>query len=438
MKRRQQKPNCVRLSAWLSRVALLMLLLSVSVGASLFLPSIVAAQSGAFEAATSRLKGDYDALKRGLEVLLEARGRLESRHAAIAAKVAKEKTSGGVLGLRLESLLEEGKVLSEQLYTLQEKIRSEESRLTVTRRELLKRYDAEISLTQREVLTPSAEGSRSSAIARLNTLSRARHRYVVDVKVTPDLNLSTLSALNVDSPVLQDPEDALSLAAELDDADQKLKRHIEGLTSQLEELRQRKRTRSKAKNFREEENFFDDATPGGRRVARSGSGDRSQIGTDSGKPTSVAMNSEATSAPQSSVSDNSDSADSVPPMGGSEGVASTDDAPLDSDNENSGGNSFADPDERATPPVATVTGEADTLPRGVPITASPADPFGVGGDVIRGGVGANVASGSGAPTDGESLEQTILRLKREKRRAEQKSRQVRERSKELKKLADTL
>ncbi|MEO1269321.1 MAG: hypothetical protein AAFX99_14560 [Myxococcota bacterium] len=427
--------------AFLARVVVLFAAMAMMVTAAVAVvtpASVAVAEDTASKIELSRLVSRYDEQTARLSRLQTDRRQLEEQYRAITARVSKAKRAEGdrsvLQGIQLENLLEEGRVLADALNDLQKAIRVTEGQLEQTRRQIVVVYDDLVAQAERD-LVQLPSGSRSQALARINSLNKARQSYIGQRTATPDLNLKDLSRI-AETPI-SDPEEAEAAAAELDDANRKLQKQITGLDREIERLRRRKQTRSKARDFRDQEQFFDEQVVT-RQVAQSRAGEvRLQA------PTNLERSAEAggvTAATNDAAEEafGGDVANS-PPQDNSPGNQFTDTDSLgddgtatESDPTTAGGGGSG---ERNTMNSVTVGPDGSTPDVRVP---NGSDPFGSTGVVVRGDLQPSELQDPDEPSGRESLDAKLKRLEREKNQLERKSKQFKERSEKLRKLADEL
>ncbi|MBH23170.1 MAG: hypothetical protein CMH57_01670 [Myxococcales bacterium] len=405
--------------------------------------SVVMAQESGAKAELNRLQSRHDESAARLDGLKAQRQQLEGQYRAITAQVSRAKRAGAdrtlIQGMQLENLLEQGRVLADSLNELQQAIRATEGQLNQTRRQIVATYDSLIGQAERDLLNLPA-GSRAQALTRINALNKARQSYVSRREATPDLNLKDLSRI-AEAPI-SDPDEAEAAAAELDDANRKLKKRITALDTEIEQLRERQNTRAKARDFQDQELFFDEQVVSGRQVARANGPARSQASTDRDRGDvgggGVALDAQGAEA----------AADDSPTM-----TAGSPNEGTDADNF-AGGAENAPPGDGATGASGGVNGSGDAAdpnvgrdsgspvtagsPESVPNVRVPNDPFGSTGVVVRSDVQPSELQGPSSPSDNENLNSRLKRLEREKEKLERKSQQFQERSEKLKKLADEL
>jgi len=401
-------------------------------------PKPVGAQSVELASARER----HEELQDRLVSLRDKRTGLESRYTKLTAKIAEQKRQGAsgqlIGGLQLESALQQGRELANQLNGLQEQIREVESALEYSRQEILAVYQTSIGTLERALLTSNDGEARKAAIDKINALKRERHGYTLRQGATPDLDLGALPSLDA-AP--NDPEELQAMAAELDDTERKLRGHIGELEQQIERLERDRRLRQRAADFADEESFFDESVRD-RRVARSNPRVIGPVGDSagSGKGGAAPAQPSDEAAPTSGNGAEAPSGDQGSFGGAAEG--DTDGAMTDDSN---GAPNTADPGvggDRGTDsvvggggPVAAGIGTPSDLP-GVGL---PSDPFATPGVVVRTDVETNGPTGGIAGVGGGgTLEGQMRSLKDKKKQLEQKATELRLRSKELKKRANEL
>ncbi len=398
-----------------------------SLASAVALPAPVAAQGVDLEAASVR----FGQLAQELETLRNRRRALQTTYTKLTDDIAARKRARGgqnvLSDIELQNLLKRGRATADDLYELQSRIRAVESELASARREVLGAFDER--LTRLEAALVSGTGSnRAAVIAEMNRLRQTRHAYVAPTVATPDLNLADLPSLDI---AQEDPEEARAAAAELDDANRKLEDRIQSLDGRIADLESQKRLRRKARSFRDQESFFDEAQKGGRRVAGRNAGAKSGAGTD-GQGVGNGDNVGLTGG-NDTDNDGAFAGDEA-----TAGAPESDDAELDADNaaDPSPGEGPERNDGAAQEPPGDggggggVVGSVDVLPG----TGAPIDPFAGNSVVVTGEVESG--AGAGVEPGDDSLEGRLQRAKREREQLEKKSQQLERRSTQLKRLAD--
>lgn len=372
-----------------------------------------------------------------LESLRDERRGLERRYQKLTDAITERKRNrsrADLLGdINLGNMLQEARALSERLYNVQERLRGAERRLEGARRQLLTAYDARIDALEGEVIDSVSELERAEAIGALNQLRKERQAYVAPTAAFPELNLASLPTLE---DVSGDPEEAEAAAAELDDTRARVDERIDALQQEIERLEGERRVRRTARDFRDRESFFDDATPGGRRVARSDASPRAPLGTDKEEAGGQATGGDANDG----AVDVDGQGDAAPPQDDAptadEGAPEGLDNDFESDDDGFEPNVDADPSvgDRGAGDVANdpTLGRPDLLPGAGGL---PTDPFGGDQVILRGEVETLGPADEGAVAEGGSLDDRLRKLQREKKSLERKSRELEARSKALKQQA---
>ena len=384
-------------------------------------------------------RSDYTTLSLQVDNLRDQRRKLEGRYKKLTGQIeARKRARQGaalIADIELGNMLKEARSLSGQLTALQGRIRKAEGAQERTRREVLAAYDGQIVELEETIINGDDEFARAGAISQLNALRQARHAYEGRVQATPDLKLDELPTLD-DAPV-NDPEEAAAQAAELDDARSLIDARIDNLKGEIERLEQDKRLRRKAQGFRDRENFFDENTTGGRRVARGAGGARTQFGTDPGR------GNQGDGAPQADEATNDDEGGEALAGDGddfadNEAPPAADPAPEGDDRDNDGPGEdpvdlASDNNRGGAVERQPEVGRPDVLPgSGLPSDPFSSDPF----IVVEGEVeplDGDLREGEG---DGGSIEQKIKRLKQKKKALESKSTELESRSRSLKERAE--
>ena len=445
--------------------AALCMLLSFSV----MTESVVHAQQPGSQTTIEDAKSRFGDLQRKLNQLLENRKSLEARYNQLTSKIAQHKRQKAgaqiIGGIQLESLLEQARELAEQLNGLQEQVRQVETTIEYSRQEILASYQDEILTLEQQILNAASGEERAVAIKAINDLKRERHAFTARATATPDLALSKLPTMQDTGS--EDPEEIQALAAEMDDTERKLRAHISELDSRISRLEQDRRLRQRAREFNEEESFFDETTRS-RRLARSGNrfigatNDPAGAGKASGGGDRSAQAPETTGGGGQSNTASSDddyqngAADPTPQGEGPSNLAGSVDEPgTGAPEEGDGLDSDAEMRDDGTPPntdggfsdpnSAVDNGGIGSVPEpgvgpteNLPTAVLPNDPFSTQGVVVRSGVDSSPSDDLTGLDKGTSLEGQLKRLKDEKKRFEKKANELKKRSKELKQRARDL
>lgn len=417
--------------------ALALALLLGLVMAALLTPRSAVAQTGDL----GELRADYAILTQQVTELGRKRATLEATYDKVTAKITahKRSTNGGILsGIQLESLLENGRVLSNELYEVQRQIRDAEGDLEKVRGALVTSFDARIATLEDQIVTGT---DRGRAIAEMNALLKERHQYRRR-ESTPDLKIANLPRVG---EVPSDPEEMLASAAELDDNERKLRARITEIEATIGDLEKDRRLRRRARMFRTQESFFDDAMVGSRRVAVArassvSSGDSGPANTKDDAPSgdsattatppegiSNGGGTNAEPAPDESYGAGGDELNNDGQQGDFDGTS--DAAPVDIGEGSRGDDTLVDPEPSNTNFEPTVTvGPTRTLP-GV---GAPGDPFASGSVVVRTDVESDRLDGRTDADSGGSLSQRLQRLRRARARLEARASELKERSAKLK------
>jgi hypothetical protein len=396
--------------------------LSMGALGAVVLPPVTAEAQVDLEGAAAR----FAQLGEQLETLRNQRSALEREYRDLTDEIAARKRAGDpqkLLGdLNLQALLTRGRSVAEDLYGIQSRIRDVETQLETSRREVISGFDSRLNGLEKGLVEGS--GSRRTAIiAEMNRLRQSRHQYVAAAASTPDLNLADIPSFDTAE---DDPEEALAAAAELDDANRKVRSRIDELDGEIASLEAERRLRRKARGFREKESFFDEAQKGGRRVAVRPTGARTASGTDGAGVGGAAPNQ----------NDAADEANRGEPGTESEGAPAESDADGADGDAALGGDRGTDDDGETLldpggpDPVATGAGDAGSVPE----LGTPVGPFVGDAGIVIGEVEPE-GSVSEGPED-EGLEARLRRHRRERKQLEGRSRQLERRSGDLKRLAD--
>lgn len=410
--------NHTTLLALFGRWALAASLLLGAVG-PVCVASNVAAQGVDIEESSVR----FAQLAQRLETLRNRRRALQTQYTKLTDQIAARKRGGQNLlsDLELQRLLKRGRATADELYELQSEIRQVESDLTAARRGALSAFDERLAKLESSLVSGTGS-NRAALIAEMNRLRQARFAYVAPTSATPDLALEDLPTLD---SAERDPEEARAAAAELDDANRKLEEKIRGLDASIAEIEGQRRLRRKARSFKDQESFFDEAQKGGRRVAASSGGPRVAGATDGG---GVGTAGDQAAEDGETALGGTDG----PPAGAPEGDFDADNAadPGESPDRGDGMTPNDDFDGAGDGRSDGVQGAVDVLPG----TGAPLDPFGGGGVIVTGEVETVV--GAGSPDRDQSLDARLRRARLEREALEKKSQQLESRSVELRRLAD--
>lgn len=405
--------------------------------------------SAPFVPAIEEARAEFSRLSLQLEGLRDERAGLLGEYEALTGRIEarkRDRDRAALLGdLELGNMLSDARALADRLYALQKRVRAREATLEEARRRLLAAYDERIAMMEARALESSDALAQEEMLRSLTALHGAREAYVARGAATPDLELGRLPSLDAALP--DDPEEAQAQAAELDDARAKVHDRIDGIQDEIDRLEQQRRLRRKASDFRDGESFFDDATVGGRRVARAQvatSGERADRGDDQSDDVASEAGAEATGAPNDprdsdSVNNQSEAPSNDPPPEG-DPFNDGDDGEDAPDLVDGPGGAVGDEQEDFEAESGAGGGDGgpepgDSQPEVIPSSDLPLDPFTNDAVVIQGGVRADAGvAGEGGERD-DSLESQIQRLERDKATLERRSRELESRSDALKRRA---
>lgn len=402
--------------------------------------------SAPFVPAIEEARAEFSRLALQLEGLRDDRAVLLGEYEKLTRRIEarkRDRDQAALLGdLELGNMLSDARALADRLYALQKRVRAAEATLEGARRRLLAAYDEHIVVLESRALEAAEALAQEEMLRALTALHSARQSYVGRGAATPDLELGRLPSLNAALP--DDPEEAQAQAAELDDARAKVHGRIDGIQAEIDRLEQQKRLRRKASDFRDGESFFDDATAGGRRVARAQAGAAGGRAERENDDSASAEDEELSDAPTSagdpeSFDDGDEVAAPEEPQDSFEDFGGVDDG-SDTDSLPGNGGVGDEGAEGAFDEPAPAPGDGRLTPEGsspqaLPSSDLPLDPFTNDAVVIQGEV-----RGGGAVTVEErerddSLESRIQRLERDKATLERRSRELERRSDALKRRA---
>ncbi|MEM1348116.1 MAG: hypothetical protein AAGI01_06155 [Myxococcota bacterium] len=262
-----------RFTHMLVRAALALGVLTASAGATSALPAASGVVANVNSQAITRLVKQYEREKAKLQSVERDRLALERAVQSLALEIERIK-EGGVTSLErraLEPKLQEARRLAEALAEIQRGVKRMERRLGRTSRSIVRALDAERAALERELVV--AKGAQQRALVEeLNELSRARQRYA---KPLPRVDTSRIDTMLEMAQLLDDPDEMLSLADELDDEAARVQARLELLAEQKTKLESQRRLLRRSQTFGRQERFFEEADRTRAVATRAGGTDQS-------------------------------------------------------------------------------------------------------------------------------------------------------------------
>lgn len=205
------------------------------------------------EALSAKYRAELDARKKAQSQIAA----LERQYDALTAKIDRLKRQG-ISNLNrgeLQDLYRQGRRLAEQLGQVQQGIQQRDERMERLAAGIMAQYDVKMRQLERDLV--SAKGSeRGKLIGQLNQLSRQRAEYAQPL---PQLDNKRVEAMLRTSEGLDNPDDMLAMADELQDAEQEVLKKLGWVNERLDELKSRKRLLQRASAFSREESFFEES-----------------------------------------------------------------------------------------------------------------------------------------------------------------------------------
>lgn len=203
------------------------------------------AQREAFQAKMRGLEAEYERATRDIE----------------------EIKRGGVDNLRrpeLERKLRLARESAMELDGLQCRIKTLDALLTDLAARIVTRLDVRRDELERD-LVRAKPARRAGLVKELNDLSAKRAEYARPLE---RIDSGQFVAVMKGADAIDDPEEMLALADELQDAEAQARAKLGELESQLDELKARRRLLRRARSFSREESFFEEGAQGRTFVAR--------------------------------------------------------------------------------------------------------------------------------------------------------------------------
>lgn len=366
----------------------------------------VLAQAQPSSQAASKLKAQYRAELQERKRVQDSLAQLERQYDLLASKIDALKRKG-ISNLNRgehQELMRQGRRLAEQLGQLQLKIQRIDSSLDQLAGAILSDLDVQLRASERALIGASGP-QRRQLVAQLNALSQERAEYAQPL---PALDLKKAEAMLKMAQGLDNPDDMLAMADELQDAEQELLKKLDWVSSRLTDLKARKRLLQRATAFSREERFFEES-------ARSRSLARLER-----------RNEAPTSAPPQKATDDASS----PIRGSGDDFASESAAP---DLANG-----ADPDTARGPDAVSSPGiESGKSPQ-IPTDNRVDDPFAQPKDTIIISREADPSAGSAqrAGADDSRLDDKIKALERDQKALQQQAEALKRRAKKLRQEAN--
>lgn len=363
----------------------------------------VLAQAQPSSQTTQRLKGQYRAELQERKRIQDSLAQLERQYDTLASQIdgLKRKGISNLNRGEHQELMRQGRRLAEQLGQLQLKIQRIDLSLEQLAASILSDLDGQLRASERELIGASGQ-QRRQIVAKLNALSQERAEYAQPL---PALDLKKAESMLRMAQGLDNPDDMLAMADELQDAEQELLKKLDWVSTRLTDLKARKRLLQRATAFSREERFFEES-------ARSRSLARLERRAES--PT--------TTPPQKET-------DASTPTRGDEGFSG--EASPDLSNS-------ADPDTaQGTGQLPSPDHQSGKTPH-VPTDNSVDDPFAQPKDTIIISREADPAAGSAqrAGADDSRLDDKIKSLERDQKALQQQAAALKRRAKKLRQEAN--
>ena len=181
---------------------------------------------------------------------------LETTYLKLTERIAVLKAKGaGGSRPELERLLRQAKALASDLQAQQSRVQAVDLKLQGLGKVLVQELDAERLRLERNLVLARDPGTRASIVMELNAISGQRASYVRHAQPREPL---AVGAILHDAQALEDPNDMLAMADELQDAEAQVQQKLARIESGLKELRDRQRLLRRAARFSREENFFEE------------------------------------------------------------------------------------------------------------------------------------------------------------------------------------
>ena len=224
-------------------------------------PFVVVAQSASFDAQ----KAKYNKLMAERAKLEKSLAELEVQYGALAKNIDKVKRKGvsTLNRAEIQKMLRKGRKLAQRLSKVQRDIMSVDAQLQKTAQQLVAAINGQMKTIERQLSTQTG-AARKKSIATLNTLSKQRATYS---RPLPQVDHKKIKAMLSMAEGLDNPDDMIALADELQDAEEGVRKKLKWIARRLKELKARKRLLRRAQAFSKQERFFEESARG-RQVGR--------------------------------------------------------------------------------------------------------------------------------------------------------------------------
>lgn len=222
---------------------------------------VVVAQAASFDAQ----KAKYNKLMSERAKLEKSLAELEVQYGALAKNIDKVKRKGvsTLNRAEIQKMLRKGRKLAQRLSKVQRDIMSVDAQLQKTAQQLVATINRQMKTIERQLSTQTGS-TRKKSIATLNTLSKQRATYS---RPLPQVDHKKIKAMLSMAEGLDNPDDMIALADELQDAEEGVRKKLNWITRRLKELKARKRLLRRAQAFSKQERFFEESARG-RQVGR--------------------------------------------------------------------------------------------------------------------------------------------------------------------------
>lgn len=402
---------------------LLMSLMMFAVGSSVAfaLPNEVVLAQGEHDGALKLLQGQYTIFMEERKALKNQFVFVEQSLSVLAQRIEVLKRLGGAKNSRraeLESLLRQGKELSNSIEMLQRKLQAVDTKLETLGARIVVRFDAKMNAIEHALVQGDAQ-TRKSLVKLLNTWSKQRAVYAQPL---PKIDVKKVASMLHVSDKIEDPDDMLALADELQDAEVNVRKKLAWVQQRLKELKSRKRLLRSARSFARQRRFFEES-------------DRARL------VASRVRRSSGTAGAQASMSDGSDSEQNTEP--------STNNADQSMGNGSKTRESFSQvPDARDVSTFSASDKSSEPMSDSTPVAApetpveapeqTPDDVFGGGDEIIVERQYDPSTPARGAYFDDADLDMRIKKLESNQGLLKKQAERLKKRAKKLRRSAQAL
>lgn len=208
-----------------------------------------------------QLQAQYEQTVDQRESTIEKMRRLERRYEQLVERIDRLKSEGTediANRMSVEQLLSRSRELAEQLESLQKQVSRTDRTLERLRGQIVGRIDQAVATVEGR-LREAPRDQRVTLVDQLNELRSIRHRYRAPLPKAPDLSEINETLRMIAEIESGRPDQMQAAADELEDTEDQLRTRLSAVQQKLDKLERSKTLARRARTFRAEESFFDEA-----------------------------------------------------------------------------------------------------------------------------------------------------------------------------------